>query len=56
MVLIWYGFHDSIKMGDGNRIMMYWKFMTAIFKQTGHNNYTKEGFLMLAQSAILSSR
>ena len=56
MALIWYGFHDSIKMGDGNRIMNYWKFMTAIFKQTGHNNYAKEGFLMLAQSAILSSR
>ena len=27
-----------------------------MIKQTGHNNYTKEEFLMLAQSAVLSSR
>ena len=52
MALLWYGFHDAIKMGDGNRILSYWKFLTAIFKQTGHYNYAKEGFLMLAQSAL----
>ena len=44
MALLWNGFHDSIKMGDGNRILSYWKFLTAIFRQTGHHNYAKEGF------------
>ncbi|XP_065900155.1 uncharacterized protein [Dysidea avara] len=51
--LLWYGFHDAIKMGDGSRITTYWKFLTAIFNQTGHCNYAKEGFLMLAQSSLL---
>ena len=56
MALLWHGFHDAIKMGDGNRIMSYWKFLTAIFQQTGHCNYAKQGFFMLAQSELLSSR
>ena len=56
MALLWHGFHDAIKMGDGNRIMSYWKFLTAIFKETGHSNYAKEGFLMLSQSVLLSPR
>lgn len=56
MALLWHGFHDSIKMGDGNRILSYWKFLTAIFRQTGHHNYAKEGFFMLAQSHLMSNR
>jgi len=56
MALPWYGFHDTIRMGDGNRIFTYWKFLTAIFNQMGHCNYAKEGFLMLAQSCLLSPR
>jgi len=56
MALIWYGFHDAIKMGDGDRITTYWKFMAPIFNQTGHCNYAKEGFLMLAQCTSFSPR
>ena len=25
--LFWYGFHDTIKMGDGNCITIYWKLL-----------------------------
>jgi len=53
MVLLWYGFHDAIKMGDGNRILSYWKFL--LFS-TIQGNYAKEGFLLLAQSSLLSPR
>ena len=56
MALLWHGFHDAIKMGDGNRMLSYWKFLTAIFKDTRHSNYAKEGFLLLAQSSLLSPR
>jgi len=56
MALLWHGFHDAIKMGDGNRILSYWKFLAAVFNHTGHCNYAKEGFLLLAQSSLLSPR
>ena len=54
--LIWYGFHDSIKHGDGDRIITYWKFLMVIFKEEGHFNYAKEGFNLLAQSLLFSPR
>lgn len=56
MTLLWHGFHDAIRMGDGNRILTYWKFLAAIFNHTGHCNYAKEGFILLAQSCLLSPR
>jgi len=56
MALLWHGFHDAIKMGDGNRIVTYWKFLTAVFNHTGHCNYAKEGFVLLAQCSTLSPR
>ena len=36
--LLWFGFHDAIKEGDGNRILRYWKFLL-VFKVSG---YAKE--------------
>ena len=41
--LLWHGFHDSIREGDGNRILRYWKFLMVIFQQQGHYNYANEG-------------
>ena len=52
----WQGFHDAIRCGDGNRILVYWKFLIVIFKKEHHHNYAKEGFLLLAQSLLLSAR
>ena len=54
--LLWQGFHDTIRCGDGNRILVYWKFLIVIFKKEHHHNYAKEGFLLLAQSLLLSAR
>ena len=54
--LLWQGYHDAIRCGDGNRILTYWKFLTVIFKSENHINYAKEGFLLLAQSLLLSCR
>lgn len=54
--LLWYGFHDSIKEGDGNRILRYWKFLLPLFQQEGHYNYTKEAFNLIVQSLVLSPR
>jgi len=54
--LLWHGFHDSIRHGDGNRIVTYWKFLTVLFKEEGHFNYAKEGFSLVAQSLLFSPR
>lgn len=54
--LVWHGFHDAIKEGDGNRIIRYWKILLPMFQQEGHYNYAKEGFLLLSQMNLLSQR
>ena len=54
--LLWHGLHDTIREGDGNKILLYWKFLVPIFRQEGHHNYAKEGFLLLAQANLLSER
>ena len=40
--LIWHGFHDSIREGDGDRIIRYWKMLLIILKASNHYNYAKE--------------
>ena len=47
--LIWHGFYDSIREGDGERILRYWKLLLIIFKVTGHRNYAKEAVVLLDQ-------
>ena len=47
--LLWHGFHDAIKEGDGERILRYWKFLLVAFKATGHRNYAKEAVNLLYQ-------
>ena len=32
--IIWHGFHDAVKEGDGDRILRYWKLLLVIFKST----------------------
>lgn len=36
MGLLWYGFKDAIREGDGPAVMSFWKVLTVIFKLTGH--------------------
>ena len=56
LCLIWHGYHDAVKEGDGNRIILYWKFLLPIFQQKGRFNYAKEAFLLIAQTNYLSER
>ena len=51
--LLWHGFHDAIKEGDGERIMRYWKFLLILFKSTNHPNYVKEAVNLLLQYCML---
>ena len=47
--LLWFGYHDAIREGDGDRILNYWKFLLVLFKSTSHANYAKEAVNLLLQ-------
>ena len=40
--MIWMGFHDATREGDGERVLTYWKFLLPIFKVLGRKNYSIE--------------
>ena len=54
--LMWHGFHDAIREGDGDCILLYWKLLLPIFKQEQHHNYAKEALKIVIQSKILSPK
>ena len=54
--LFWHAFRDSVREGDGDRIVRYWKFMAAIFRHEKHYNYSNETFNLVAQTLLLSPR
>ena len=43
--LLWDGFHNAEKEGDGEQIIRYWKFV--IFKSSNHPYYAKEAIHLL---------
>ena len=55
LLLAWHNYHDSVKEGDGDRIMMLWKFLLIIFKKAQCKNYSKEAFILLMHCHFLLS-
>ena len=51
--LLYAEFHDSIREGDGLRILRCWKFLLLVFKAGSRKNYSIEAFTLLAQYHIL---
>ena len=45
--LLWFNYRDATQEGDGNRVMMIWKFLLLVFKSSGRRNYAKEAAMML---------
>ena len=54
--LLWSGFTDSIKEGDGDKVMMYWRFLLLVFKSGRCKNYSSEAVNLLSQLHVLSPR
>ena len=46
-------FHDSIREGDGERVLRCWKFLLLLFKATQHKNYSLEALRLLLQFEFL---
>ena len=47
--LLWHGFHDAIREGDGERILRYWRYLMVVFTASNNYNYAKEAVHLLLQ-------
>ena len=56
MGLIWLGFNDAIKEGDGDKVIMYWRFLLLAYKHGDSRNYFIEAVNLLSQLHKLSPR
>ena len=54
--LFWLLFVDAIREGDGDRVMICWKFLLLIFFSSKRKNYTKEAVILLLQLQTMSPR
>jgi len=53
--LLWHNFHDSIREGDGERLMRNWKFNLLVFKAARCKNYRIEALNIILQANYLLS-
>ena len=47
--LLYSEFRDSIKEGDGGRVLRVWKYLLLLFKASGRTNYVIEALTLLTQ-------
>lgn len=55
MGMLWHGFHDATRGGDGDRVLVYWKFLLIAFHSANRFNYSKEAINLLLQHQYLLS-
>ena len=54
--LLFLNYRDAIQEGDGERIMLCWKYFVLLFKATNRRNYAIEAFHTLANRKMLPPR
>ena len=54
--LLYHGFHDAIRDGDGDRVIIYWKALLIIFRTSNCHNYSKKALLLLVQQQNLARK
>ena len=50
--LLFLNFKDAVREGDGDRVLLMWKYFMLIFKASGRKNYAAEAFSLLSQYHI----
>ena len=50
--LLFLNFKDAVREGDGDRVLLMWKYFMLIFKASGCKNYAAEAFSLLSQYHI----
>lgn len=51
--LLHWEFQDAVKEGDGDRVLLVWKFLLLIFKASQRKNFAIEAFTLLVQYHLL---
>ena len=51
--LLYFEFKDAIRCGDGERVLLCWKFFLPIFMAARRSNYAIEAITYLAQACVL---
>ena len=51
--LLFFEFKDAIRCGDGERVLLCWKFFLPIFKAARRSNYAIEAITYLAEACVL---
>ena len=54
--LLWHGFKDATKEGDGERIILYYKFLLPILRSLKCRNYCIKALHLSTQTVLLSPR
>lgn len=54
--LLIFDFKDAVREGDGDQLLLIWKYMLLLFKATGRKNYAIEAFTLLSQYHITLPR
>ena len=52
---LWHCYHDAIREGDGDRVMLIWKFLLLVFKAFRRKNYSLEAAILLLQNQYFLS-
>ena len=53
--LLWRNYYDSVREGDGKRVLSIWKYLLLIFKARKRSNYSKEAAILLLQYHFIFS-
>ena len=53
--LLWRNYYDSVREGDGKRVLSIWKYLILIFKARKSSNYSKEAAILLLQYHFIFS-
>jgi len=56
LTLLWHGFNDAVQEGDGDQVLIYWKFFAVVFQVTRYTNYFKEANLVQLQYHYLFTK
>ena len=51
--LLFMDFKDAIREGDGNRVLLIWKYLLLLFKASGRTHYSIEALTILTQYQIV---
>lgn len=50
--LLYLDFKDAVREGDGERVLLDWKYLFLLFKASGRKNYAIEAITLLTQYHI----